>query len=140
MKQAGAALILVMGLFQVAYGLGGYQMAYQVGYGAITLMAVMISLTFLWLWQVRATPLALGMSFSWAGSACVMGWWWMFNLLDQPVWAADHWLLLQFLSLYVVGAALHFSVIQASFGGQGPWFLLPVGLALGISALIHGAF
>ena len=43
-----------------------------IAYRAMTLMAAMISLTFLWLWARRATPLALGMSLSWAGASSVM--------------------------------------------------------------------
>ena len=115
----------------------GYETSYRIGYGAFTLMAAMISLTFLWLWAKRATPLAIGMSFGWAGAASVMGWWWSFNVLQQPAWMAKHPVLLVFLSAYFVGAVLHFQVIGRSFGARSKSFLYPVGASLVLSAVAH---
>ena len=68
----------------------GYDLAYQMAYGAISAMAVLISATFFWLWWQRATPLALGMGFSWAGAGMVMGYWWVHNLLDRPDWMDEN--------------------------------------------------
>ena len=58
----------------------GYEVTYQIAYGSFTLVAAIISLTFLWLWYARATPLASGMALGWAGASSVMGWWWGFNI------------------------------------------------------------
>ena len=80
-------LILLAGIsaaFMILNQTLGYRMSFDIGYGAFTLMAAMISATFLWLWVRRATPLAMGMAFGWAGAASVMGWWWMFNLWKKP--------------------------------------------------------
>jgi len=136
MKQAFVLLLAAMTLFQVGYRIVGYQPVYEIGYGAITLMAVMISLTFLWLWLVRATPLALGMAYSWAGTGCVLGWWWMYNATGQPEWATQSPILFSFLSLYIVGAILHFAVIHRSFGLHGLAFLVPVLGALAVSGAL----
>ncbi len=137
MKQAVMLLIGLMGLFQLGFHIAGYQLVYQIAYGAITLMAVMISLTFLWLWAVRATPLALGMAFSWAGTAMVMGWWWAYNALGQPGWATQSPILFNFLALYTVGAVLHFAVIHRSLGLHGIGFLGPVTTAVLVSVAIY---
>lgn len=115
----------------------GYRTSYQIGYGAFTLMAAMISLTFLWLWARRATPLAMGMSFGWAGAASVMGWWWSYNVLHQPEWMNGNPSLFVFLSVYFVGAVLHFQVIARSFGARGRAFLIPIGACLATSVVVH---
>ena len=139
MKQALSSFIVVSGVLLWADLWLGYEAAYEIGYGALTIMAVMITVTFLWLWYVRATPLALGMAFSWIGAACVLGWWWMFNLFDRPGPMAQNAVLFVFLSAYFVGAGLHFAAIQRSFGLK-PWLLVvPVLGATLISTLIHAA-
>jgi hypothetical protein len=63
-------------------------------------MAALIAATFLWLWWVRATPLALGMALSWSGVALVA--------------AADPVLPLPALPLLTSGAILHFAVMRRS--------------------------
>jgi hypothetical protein len=118
----------------------GYEAAYEIGYGALSLMGAMIAATFLWLWYERATPLALGMAFSWAGATCVMGWWWTYNLFDRPVAMVGSEVLFAFLSLYFVGAILHFAVMQRSLGLHGALFALPLLGATLVSVLIHAAF
>ncbi len=115
----------------------GYGAAYRIAYGAFTLMAAMISLIFLWLWARRATPLAIGMSFGWAGAASVMGWWWTFNVLQGPEWMVDNPLLLVFLSVYFVGATLHFQVISRSFGTDERGWIWPVATSLAVSLAVH---
>lgn len=115
----------------------GYEAAYEISYGAFTLMAAMVSLTFLWLWMQRATPLAMGMAFGWAGAASVMGWWWVFNLLDGPAPMRDSAALFICLSVYFVGAVMHFAVIGRSLGlAKGLW-TVPVVLAVVASAVLH---
>lgn len=136
MKQALLLFALLIALFRGGYEIAGYRAVYLIGYGAVALMALMIAATFLWLWVVRATPLALGMAFSWAGAGLVLGWWWLFHVLEQPRWGLENPFLFNFLSLYVVGAVLHFSVIQRSFGQSGMAFLMPVLGAVGLSAAL----
>lgn len=126
MKQVITLYGGTLGLAAVAVAGMGLHEALLLAYGAIALMALMISGTFLWLWQVRATPLALGMSLSWAGSGLTIGWWWMVQLMTSPVWGIEAAVLFVFLALLISGAVLHFSVIQGTFGVSGFVFLVPV--------------
>lgn len=111
--------ILLWGALVAAFEIGnllfGYQVIYKIGYGAFSLLALVIAGTFLWLWVQRSTPLALGMAFGWAGAAGVMAWWWVFNVLSQPEWMQDNPFLFVFLSFSLVGAILHLDVIGRSF-------------------------
>lgn len=133
MKVLGLA---IAGMLLLYAGLG-YEAAYEISYGAFTLMAAMVSLTFLWLWMQRATPLAVGMAFGWAGAASVMGWWWIFNLLDGPAPMRQNAALLVCLSVYFVGAFMHFAVIGRSLGlSRGVW-AVPVALAVLVSTMLH---
>ncbi|MCI2398789.1 hypothetical protein [Aliiroseovarius subalbicans] len=136
MKQAFILTVMMVVALQAGYQLAGYSVVYQIGYGAITLMSLMISLTFLWLYLQRATPLALGMAYSWSGAGMVMGWWWIYAVLGHPDWLSDSPLLFNFLALYIVGAVLHFSVIHRSLGLHGSAFLLPIVGAVLISTLV----
>lgn len=94
----------------------GFGVAYDIGYAAISLMAVVIAVTFAWLYRVRATPMALGMSVSWAGCFGLVGYWWVFAQLGRtPASYMDHDILFFFVSLYLVGAVLHLLVISQSY-------------------------
>ena len=137
MTQGLTLFVLVATAFMISHETIGWRLTYQIGYGAFCLMAAMISLTFLWLWARRATPLALGMSFGWAGASSVIGWWWVYNLMDRPETMAENEVLFLALSLYFVGAILHFSVIQRSFGLYRLAFLVPVAGAIAASVLIR---
>lgn len=139
MKREAGVLMAVVFAFGAALQWAGYDSAYQVGYGAISMMGVVISATFFWLWWVRATPLALGMAFSWAGAGSVMGWWWIFNMLEQPQSLVQHNALFLFLSLYIVGAISHFRVIQQALELPRHAFWLPVGGTVLLSMLIWRA-
>lgn len=119
------------------YACLGYQTAYSISYGAFTIMAAMVCLTFLWLWMQRTTPLAMGMAFGWGGAATVMGWWWVYNLLDAPEAMNESFLLFLCLAVYFVGAILHFSVIGRSLGVSRGYWGLPVGVAVALSAAVQ---
>lgn len=137
MTRVLALWLIVAAAFAASKAEFGYWPVYQVGYGAFTLMAAMISLTFLWLWARKETPLALGMSFSWAGAASVMGWWWVFNVLSRPVAMAESELLFLFLAVYFVGAVLHFAAIMRSFDFCVPGYALPVGVSLVVAVAVE---
>ena len=139
MKQPICTLAILTILFFSMNAVLGYNRSYAILYGAFTLLAVMVSLTFFWLWLRRATPLALGMFIGWAGAAGVMGWWWSFNVFHQPSWMQDSPVLFVMLALYFVGAILHFQVIWHSFGIKRRTYLLPVLVSLCVSILIQGA-
>jgi hypothetical protein len=136
MKQAFALMMCLAVLLQLGFVFAGYDAMYQIAYGAITFMGLMISLTFLWLYVQRATPLALGMAYSWSGASLVLGWWWIFALVGEPEGMVQNSLHFVPLSLYLSGAVLHFSVINRSFGWHGVSFLWPVLGALVLSTII----
>jgi hypothetical protein len=133
MKQALTLYSVILSLALMGMSAIGSTQMVLIGYGAICVMALLISGTFLWLWQVRATPLALGMSFSWAGLGLTLGWWWAMQIRQSSTWGLEAAILFLFLSLLMSGAVLHFAVIQGSFGYHGLSFLVPVLGALGVS-------
>lgn len=137
MKDALGILGVAVSAMLLLYAAVGYKAAYEISYGAFTLMAAMVSLTFLWLWMQRSTPLAIGMAFGWAGAASVMGWWWIFNLLDRPGQMLENATLFICLSVYFVGAVMHFAVIGRSLGLPRGLWALPVAGAIALSAVLH---
>lgn len=118
----------------------GYWPVYEVVYGALVAMAAMIAATFLWLYLRRATPLALGMAFSWTGCAATVGWFWSARLLGHPAAMAEHPALFAFLALYLTGAGLHFAVIEASLGLRRNAGLMAMAGALLVSLLVIAIF
>ena len=137
MKQALALFLAICGGLIAIDLTFGFSAAYSVSYGAITLMGAAISATFFWLWYKRTTPLALGMSFSWAGASTVMGWWWLYAELGRPATMLENEVLLVFVSLYCVGAILHFGVIQQSLRLHCSAYALPVVGSLLLSLVVH---
>lgn len=136
MKQA-VLLIAASSALLLAFGLGfGWHATFRIAHGAITIMSALIAGTFLWLWRENATPLALGMGLSWAGTASVMGWWWRFDLLGRPDGIAESEILIALLALQLAGAVLHFDVIQSSMGLGRRFAILPVAAAILASALV----
>lgn len=134
MKQAIVLLALVLLTLEAGKHLAGHDAVVEIVYGAIALMSLMISATFLWLWSERATPLALGMSFSWLGTGLFAGGSWIVGLLGLPVGLHSEDMALGVLAVCIVGALLHFAVIHRSYGRHGMGFLWPVLAALGVSA------
>lgn len=134
MKKPILILAAVTALFLVGHRAFGYTTVYLVAYGSFSLMAAFMAATFFWLWTRRATPLALGMAFSWAGAASVMGWWWLLNLTEIPDWVMKNPLLLDFLAIYFVGVVLHFQVIGRSFGLPSRVAFVPIVAAVVVSA------
>lgn len=133
-------LLATIAVFELCDLLFGYDVVYRVGYGVFSLLAVAIAGTFFWLWLQRSTPLALGMVFSWTGAACVMAWWWLYNILGAPIWMQDNPLLFVFLSVYLLGAALHLEVIGRSFSLSKIATYAPVAGAVLLSLLASASF
>ncbi|EKE43686.1 hypothetical protein OCGS_2418 [Oceaniovalibus guishaninsula JLT2003] len=131
---AAMASILLLGDAVMGYGA-----TYSVAFGAFSMMALAIGATFFWLWRARSTPLALGMAFSWAGSACVMGWWWIYTLTGEPPAMRTNTLLFVFLALSLTGALMHFAVIRRSLGWDGAIWLVPLGALAASAALVLAA-
>ena len=134
MKQALWLLVITVLAFAAVHGSLGYAAAYGLGYGAIVVMSALIALTFLWLWWERTTPLALGMALSWAGTASVMGWWWIYSLAGMPEAMNGNGLLFLFLSFQIAGAVLHFDVMQTSMGFRRRVVAVPVLAAFAVGA------
>lgn len=137
-----AFLILVataLAMF-IAHAAFGFTVTYEIAYGSFTLMAAMISLTFLWLWRERATPLAGGMALGWAGASSVMGWWWLYNVAGRPVAMQSNPALFLCLALYFTGAVLHFVLIRRSFGFRQLSIVVPIGAAVAVSVTIRALF
>lgn len=129
-------LLAMIAVFEGSDILFGYDLSYRVGYGAFAFLALVIAGTFFWLWAQRATPLALGMVFSWSGAACLMGWWWLYSLLGAPVWMQDNPLLFIFLSVYLMGAVLHLEVIGRSLSMHKFAAYAPVAVAVVTSLMV----
>ncbi len=137
MKQAIWLTILTAIGLETAFGVYGFEVVADIVYGAIAIMAFLVACTFLWLWFERTTPLAIGMVISWLGISWMAGWWWVYNLLGAPTWADEHPAVFGILALPLVGAVLHFAVIQRSFGYHGVHFLWPVLGAVGLSFSVY---
>lgn len=129
MKQGIALFALVLAALELGGLALGVGRVLLIVHGAMAIMAVMIAATFLWLWFERTTPLALGMVFTWAGTAMLIGWGWGWG--TGSGWPAQAGLVVQ--AAYIVGALLHFAVIHRSFGFRGPGFVWPVVLAFALS-------
>lgn len=119
----------------LALGLGP-AVVVVLAYGALALMAGLIALTFFWLWLERATPLALGMSVSWAGSGLIMGWWALQREVLLALGPGEAAGLTLLLALLITGAVLHFSVIQSTFGLSGLSFLWLVSASFALSCVV----
>ena len=140
MKQG---LWLFFGLLAALWGLqaaAGFRVAAQLAYGGLTALALAIAATFLWLWRERATPLALGMAFSWAGAASVTGWWSWARRLDSAEWMRGNPVLFLCLALYMTGAILHFAVIGRSLDRRARDGLILGTAAAAALAIVATAF
>jgi hypothetical protein len=126
MRQAILLFLAVAGAFQIGNLLLESPAMQDVAQGATALVALVIAGTFLWLWARRTTPLALGMALSWAGAGLMLGWWWAYGLMGRPDAMATSPVLLHFLALYAVGAALHLGVIARSFDLPERGMVLPM--------------
>lgn len=136
MKQAFALITLIIMVLLTAYRLFGYETTYRIAYAAIMAMGLLIAGTFVWLWVMRATPLALGMIFSWTGGALVMAWWWTYNLLERPEVMRESPVLFVFLAFYIAGAILHFVVIQGTLHLPRPFYAALAGVAVALPSII----
>lgn len=105
-----AALATAVSLLVLSRGIGASQAGVYAARVA-ALMGVTVAASFLWLWYVRATPLALGMVLSWTGASVLL-----WGFAGRGEWA------LMALSVYLTGAAMHLRVIAAMLPHPGPAF------------------
>ena len=115
----------------------GFDVAYDLGYGAISLLAIVISVTFAWLYRVRATPMAMGMALSWAGCHGLVGYWWVYNQVGRkPSTLLEYDVLFAFIALYFTGAILHLSVISKAYFKTRVVFWCTLSGVMGISGAL----
>ena len=135
MRHALALLGLTVFVLFISHATLGYAAAYVLAYGLVVAMAASISATFFWLWYRRQTPLALGMGFSWAGTTGVLGWWWLYHVLQKPAVMAENSGLFVFVAAYFVGAVLHFRVVGRSLGWGAILLALPLAAIMSVTLL-----
>lgn len=134
MKQAILLTLALWAGFWLAAMTIDMRLAAAIGFAATLLIAAVNSVTFLWLWHVRATPLALGMAVSWAGQAALSALWCFTGMPDAGRWLDWAGPIFLFLSMYIVGGGLHIAVIQNSTGSMRTAAIWPV-IALAAVAL-----
>lgn len=137
MKETALLFVLAWVALETLNAVFGFDAAYDMGYAMVASMALLISVTFLWLWRERATPLAAGMAFSWLGCAGVVGYWWVFSQLGRPPSPGlEREVLLLFVAFYLGGGVMHLRVISgAHFSGRQVFWTVLVG----ITAVAAGA-
>ena len=116
MTRALGLLALTFVTFALVARPFGLTAAQDIARAAIVLLGLTLSGTFLWLWREKATPLALAMTFSWAGASALLGWWVVYDLWAAPAWMAAHPVLLAILGVYLTGTLLHLQAVRAAFG------------------------
>ena len=132
MRQAIFFTLALWAVFFVIVEVLDFRLAAAIGFSATMLIAVVNALTFLWLWYVRATSLALGMALSWAGQAALSAWWYTTGM--PGVWLNHDPVIFLFLSLYIVGGGIHIAVIQNSLGSTRTAGIWPLIAAVAVAA------
>jgi hypothetical protein len=140
MKQALVIALLLWAAFYFTVEILDFRLASAIGFAATSMIAAANCLTFLWLWYVRATPLALGMALAWGGQAALSSWWFVTGMPGKAAWLNQHPLIFLFLSVYMVGGALHISIVQHSLGTVRTKLIWPViaGLAIAAGVAVGG--
>lgn len=134
MRQALLIALVLWASFMLASALVDYRTAVGIGFAATTLISATNCGTFLWLWYVRATPLALGMSLSWAGQAALSVWWLLTGMPGKTSWLERDPSVFLILSVFMVGGGLHIVVIQNSTGMARSVVLWPAIVVAAIAA------
>ena len=134
MRQALLIALMLWAAFYVTVEVLDFRLAAAIGFAAVSLITAANCLTFLWLWYVRATPLALGMALSWAGQTALSLYWGATRMPASALWLDQDPLIFLFLSIYIVGGGLHISVIQHSAGSRQARLIWPVIAGIAIAA------
>lgn len=128
-----ALILLVLGVLARPLGLVTAQ---DLARAALVAMAATLAGTFLWLWREKATPLALAMTFSWAGASALLGWRVAQDMLGHPAWMVESPLLLGVLGVYLTGTLLHVEAIRRAFGLGQVALVFVLGGTLGAAMLV----
>ncbi|MCO6382506.1 MAG: hypothetical protein JXQ91_00935 [Vannielia sp.] len=130
-----AFILLALGVLARPFG---FVPAMDLARAALVAMAATLSGTFLWLWREKATPLALAMTFSWAGASALLGWRVAQDVLGHPAWMVESPLLLGVLGVYLTGTLLHVEAIRQAFGLGHVALVVLLGGTLGGAVLVLG--
>ncbi len=128
-------LIVTIGLLLLSFCLGEMR-ALKLTFGTISLISILISLTFFWLWQSQATPLALGMSISWAGVGALCMMFYQLQLGAYIFQTSDTFFLPISVGMILSGAIVHLLVIQNTFNLRSWVYLVPILGSLAFSFLM----
>ena len=134
MKQALLLALALWAALCVVAQILDFRLAAAIGFSATALIAAVNCVTFLWLWYVRATPLALGMALSWAGQTAISVWWFATEMPVRNTWLSQDPLIFLFLSVYMVGGLLHIAVIQNSSGSARTVAIWPMIAVVAVAA------
>ncbi len=121
--------------FLLAENVFGFRLAAALGFAAVTVIAAINAMTFLWLWWARTTPLALGMTCSWLGQSTLSIWWFFTMPPAAASWMEGSVLLFLLVSLYVVGGAFHIAVMQRSMELHRTVLALPILAVFGVAVV-----
>lgn len=135
MRQALVLAFVLWGAFYFTVEVLNFRLAVAIGFSATVLIGAVNCVTFLWLWYVRATPLALGMALSWAGQTTISIWWFVVGMPGGVSSLGHDPLIFLFLSIYLVGGLLHIAVIQNSSGSNRTAAIWP---AMAVVAVVAG--
>ena len=134
MRQALLLALVLWAAFYFTVDVLDFRLALAIGFSATALIAAVNCVTFLWLWYVRATPLALGMALSWAGQTAISVWWFATGMPGKGSWFDQDPLIFLCLSIYMVGGLLHIAVIQNSAGSRRTAAIWPVMAVAAVAA------
>ena len=138
MIQISSAFALAFVLLSALLGFFGNGPVYLIAYGTVCIWAAHISLTFAYAYFKNRDNLALAMAVSWAGTATVQGWWWVFNLFGNPGWMIGHWGLYVGIALYMAGQYHHFRTFRMTLNlpRGADWAALVSGFAISLTAYL----
>jgi hypothetical protein len=134
MRQALLLALALWAVFYVTAGVLDLWLAATIGFSAMAAMTLVNCVTFLWLWYVRATPLALGMALGWGGQAGITIWWMVEGMPGAQTWLDKGPLIFLFISIYMVGGLLHIAVIQNSTGSARMAAVWPILAIVAVAA------
>ena len=134
MRQAFVFSALLLIVFLIIDQTLGFPLAMSIGFAATLAIAACNSITFLWLWYVRATPLALGMALNWIGQAAITLWWFTGGLHQRLDWLPQSEAIFSCLAIYLVGGAFHVTVIQRSIETRATRLVWP--LIIGFAVIV----
>lgn len=116
--EAGVIWAAVTAALALASAFAGFSSAYLSGYTATVTGALVLAAVFARVWWRTHTALALGMAFSWAGTAALQGYWLAVNIFDVE-YLRTSWLIVVPVGLYLTGIATHLRALEGEAPAKG---------------------